>query len=61
MIAATLLWGTSATLARWTMKHDVPPLTVVELRLAISVVILAAIFALFRRDLFRISKRDLWP
>jgi len=43
------------------MKHDVPPLTVVELRLAISVVLLAAGFALFKRSLFRISRRDVLP
>jgi drug/metabolite transporter (DMT)-like permease len=43
------------------MKHDVPPLTVVELRLAISVVLLAAFFALFRRRLFRIGRRDVVP
>lgn len=56
-----MLWGTSATLARWTMKQHVPPLTVVELRLAISVVILALIFALFRPVLFRIGRADILP
>lgn len=61
MIAATILWGTSATLARWTMKQNVPPLTVVELRLAISVLLLAAGFLLFRPALFRIGRRDLLP
>jgi len=43
------------------MKHDIPPLTVVELRLSISVVILAAIFALFRPALFRIARGDVLP
>jgi len=56
-----VLWGLSATLARWTMKHDIPPLTVVELRLSISVVILAVIFALFRPALFRIGRGDVLP
>jgi len=56
-----VLWGLSATLARWTMKHDIPPLTVVELRLSISVVILAVMFALFRPALFRIGKGDVLP
>ena len=56
-----MLWGLSATLARWTMKHDIPPLTVVELRLSISVVILAVIFALFRPALFRIGRGDVLP
>ena len=58
VIAATLLWGTSATLARWTMERGVPPLVVVELRLAISVVLLALGFALFRPALFRIARAD---
>jgi drug/metabolite transporter (DMT)-like permease len=61
VIAATILWGTSATLARWTMHHDVPPLVVVELRLAISVVLLALGFALWRPALFRIGRADLLP
>jgi len=43
------------------MKHDVPPLTVVELRLSISVLLLAAGFALFKPALFRISRRDVLP
>jgi DME family drug/metabolite transporter len=53
-----VLWGTSATVARWAMKHDVPPLTVVELRLMISVVLLAVGFALFRPALFRVGPGD---
>jgi drug/metabolite transporter (DMT)-like permease len=61
VIAATLLWGTSATLARWTMERGVPPLVVVELRLAISVGLLAAGFALFRPALFRIARGDVLP
>ena len=43
------------------MKHDIPPLTVVELRLAISVVLLAVIFALFRPALFKIGRGDVLP
>jgi drug/metabolite transporter (DMT)-like permease len=43
------------------MKHDVPPLVIVELRLAISVGILAVGFALFRPALFRISRSDFLP
>jgi drug/metabolite transporter (DMT)-like permease len=43
------------------MKHDIPPLTVVELRLAISVVLLAAGFALFKPALFRIARTDVLP
>jgi drug/metabolite transporter (DMT)-like permease len=43
------------------MSHDVPPLTVVELRLAISVAILAVAFALLKPALFRIGRADAVP
>ena len=43
------------------MKHDVPPLHVVELRLAISVVLLALLFAMLKPTLFRIARRDVVP
>ena len=43
------------------MTHDVPPLTVVELRLAISVVLIAFGFLLFKRSLFRIKPTDIVP
>ncbi len=59
--ASTVLWGTSATVARWAMKQDIPPLVVVELRLMISVVLLAIVFALLRRNLFRIRRADVGP
>jgi drug/metabolite transporter (DMT)-like permease len=61
IVASTVLWGTSATVARWAMKQDIPPIVVVELRLMISVVLLAIAFALFRRDLFRITRADVLP
>lgn len=59
VVGATVLWGTSATLARWTMQQDVPALVVVELRLMLSVLVLAVAFAVFRRSLFRIGRGDL--
>jgi drug/metabolite transporter (DMT)-like permease len=43
------------------MGRDVPPLVVVELRLMLSVLVLAAAFALLRPSLFRIGRRDLGP
>ncbi len=59
VVGATLLWGTSATLARWTMKQDVPALVIVELRLMLSVILLAAGFALVRPSLFRVGRGDM--
>jgi len=58
VLGACVLWGTSATLARWTMKQDVPALVIVELRLMLSVIVLAAGFALMRPALFRIARGD---
>ena len=58
VLGACVLWGTSATLARWTMKQDVPALVIVELRLMLSVIVLAAGFALVRPALFRIARGD---
>jgi DME family drug/metabolite transporter len=61
VIGACVLWGTSATLARYTMGRNVPPLVVVELRLMISVILMALGFALFRPALFRIGRGDVVP
>jgi drug/metabolite transporter (DMT)-like permease len=61
VVGACILWGTSATLARYTMGHDVPPLVVVELRLMLSVIVLAIAFALLRPALFRIGRADVGP
>lgn len=58
VVGACVLWGTSATLARWAMNREVPALVIVELRLMMSVVLLAAAFALFRPALFRIGRGD---
>ncbi len=61
VVGACVLWGTSATLARWAMQRDVPALVIVELRLMISVVLLAVGFALLRPALFRIARGDVLP
>src|SRR5688500_12931183 len=61
VVGACILWGTSATLARYTMGRDVPPLVVVELRLMLSVIALAVAFALIRPRLFRIARADVVP
>lgn len=59
MIGAAFFWGTSATLARFVFRdRHVPPLAVVELRLAIAALILGLWLAVRRRDLLRIEPRD---
>ena len=61
VVGACVLWGTSATLARYTMGRNVPPLVVVELRLMLSVLVLAVAFAAFARGYFRLSRADIVP
>jgi len=59
VFAATVLWGTSATLARFVFRdRGVPPLTAVELRLAISVVLLGAWLAWRHPAALRVQRRD---
>lgn len=59
VVGACVLWGTSATLARWAMNRAVPALVIVELRLMMSVLVLAVAFALLRPALFRVGRGDL--
>lgn len=60
VFAATVLWASTATLARF-MFHarSIDPLVVVELRLTIASTVLAAFLALFRRRSLRIAAADL--
>jgi drug/metabolite transporter (DMT)-like permease len=60
VFAATAFWGTSATLARFMFRdHHVPPLTVVELRLVIAVLMLGPYLALRRPSALRIHREDI--
>ena len=60
VFAATFFWGTSATLARFVFReHDIPPLTVVELRLVISMIVLGLWMA-WRRPASLIVERKDW-
>ena len=60
VFAATVFWASSATLARFVFRdRHVPPLTVVELRLAIATLILFAILLLRRPQALRIRRTDI--
>ncbi len=62
VLAATCFWGTSATLARFVFRsRAVPPLTVVELRLAVSVVLLALWLAWRKPRALILPRRDWGP
>ena len=59
MFAATVFWGTSATLARFVFRdRHVPPLTVVELRLLIAVSLLGPWLAWRKPAALRIRRED---
>lgn len=60
VFAATVLWASTATLARFMFHAQaVDPLVVVELRLSIASIVLAVMLALFRRASLRIETADL--
>jgi drug/metabolite transporter (DMT)-like permease len=59
VLAAAAFWGTSATLARFAFRdRQVPPLTAVELRLAIAVALLAPWLAWRRPESLRVRRED---
>jgi drug/metabolite transporter (DMT)-like permease len=59
VFAATVFWGTSATLARYAFRdRAVPPLTAVELRLVIAVALLGIWLALRRPQALRVRRED---
>lgn len=59
VLAATFFWGTSATLARYMFRErHVPPLSLVELRLAFSVLLLAPWLLWRRPQSLRIRRED---
>lgn len=59
VLAATFFWGTSATLARFMFRdRHVSPFTVVELRLAIAVALLAPWLLWRRPETLRVRRED---
>lgn len=60
VLGAAVLWGTSATLARFMFRdHHVPALTVVELRLVIATSLLLPWMLWRNRSALRMNRRDL--
>ncbi|MEO5987379.1 MAG: DMT family transporter [Candidatus Eisenbacteria bacterium] len=60
VVAATVFWGTTATLARFVFRnHHVPVLTVVELRLSIAALVLFPYLLLRRPSTLRVNRRDI--
>ncbi len=60
IVAAATLWGCSATLARFLFRdRHVPPLTVVELRLAVAVLLLGPWLAWRNRAALRLERGEI--
>jgi drug/metabolite transporter (DMT)-like permease len=61
MIAgAAILWGVSATAAKFLFNRDVSTLLVVQTRVTFSALLMAAGFRLFRPSLLKVNPRELW-
>lgn len=60
VLGAAILWGLSATAARFLLNQQVDTLLIVQTRVTISALLLLVIFMLFRREIFRTRVQDLW-
>ncbi len=62
VFGATVFWGASATLARFMFRErDIPPLTIVEMRLVLSTLILGVWMASSRPRTLVVDRRDWGP
>ena len=57
---AALMWGSSGTAGKALFNSGVTPFELVQLRVTISAVLLAIVFGIRFRPLFKIRARDLW-
>jgi drug/metabolite transporter (DMT)-like permease len=60
ILAATTFWGVAATIAKFLFSHNVDTLTLVQLRMTFSCLVLLLYFLLFKRHLLRVSFKDLY-
>jgi drug/metabolite transporter (DMT)-like permease len=61
MVASgAFLWGCAATAAKLLLTRRVDTILLVQTRVTFSVIIMACVLALFRRDLLAVRANDLW-
>jgi drug/metabolite transporter (DMT)-like permease len=61
MVASgAFLWGCAATAAKLLLSRHVDTILLVQTRVTFSVVLMACVLALFRRDLIAVRVKDLW-
>lgn len=59
ILTADILWGLSATLAKYLFNRDISPLDLAQLRMVLSFMVLAAALAAINPKLLRIERRDI--
>ena len=59
MVAAVILWGGSAGLAKYLFQRDYSPLIITQTRTSIAFVLLGTWFAWRDRSVFRVARRDI--
>jgi drug/metabolite transporter (DMT)-like permease len=59
IVAASIIWGTMGVLGTLAFGYGINPATLIALRLLISSTTILAPITLYKRELFRIQKRDL--
>jgi len=59
VILAATMWGTNGVVAKYLFGQGVSPSMLVQMRSALAFVILFGALALFKKDLIRITKKDL--
>ncbi len=59
ILLAVAFWGIAATVAKFLFTHNVDTLIVVQTRSTLAFIVLAAVLALTRPELFRIRLRDI--
>jgi drug/metabolite transporter (DMT)-like permease len=60
VMGAALLWGISATAAKYLLNRQVDTLVLVQSRVTFSALLLLAYYCLFRRSVLRIRGADVW-
>ncbi len=60
VITAALMWGSSGTTGKALFNGGMTPFELVQIRVTVSTVVLAVVFVMFFRSLFRIRPKDLW-
>ncbi len=59
--AAASFWGIAGTIAKYLFNRDIDPLIIVQTRVTFSCILLFVFFALFRREILLIKRKDFMP